>query len=235
MFPGSNFYGIKEEILAYARLPAFLPLPVAIQHGWQRVATSFEASKKPPEIWVWSERLARDQERLYPRSRIRIVGAPFCYMLEALKGELPAAQRLGSICIPPHSSHHAKVIYSHQRYIEILSQMEDKYKPIIVMLYYLDMDDYTVSLYEAAGFNVVSNGSLYDKDFLRKFVMNCHDKIYCIYSGLGSGVLYASELGMELVRISVEEKLVNMGNTHLTEETVSASADFDEFFFEDDE
>lgn len=230
MFPGSEFYGIKEILLGYAKLPKFLPLPIAVQHGWQRFAHAFEASAKPPEIWVWSPRLAKELEAFYPASRIRIAGAFFYYLLGKLKGELPVKAMQGSICIPPHSSHMAKTDYSLQRYIESLAQLGNEMKPITVMLYYLDMDEHTVGLYEKAGFRVVSNGTLYDAHFLRNFIMNVYDKKYCIFSDLGSGVLYASELGLIPVRIDVESKVVNQGNAHITNKMLAAVCKFDDEF-----
>lgn len=230
MFPGSDFYGIKETILGYARLPKFLPLPVAVQHGWQRFAHAFEASARPPEIWVWSARLAKELEGFYPSNKIRIVGAFFYYLLETMRGELPIKAQQGSICIPPHSSHLAKTEYSLERYIELLGQMGSELKPITIMLYYLDMDEHTVGIYEKAGFRVVSNGTLYDEKFLRNFITHVYDKKYCIYSELGSGVLYASELGLTPVRIDVQSTPINRGNPHITNEMFSATAGFDEEF-----
>lgn len=230
MFPGSEFYGIKEILLAYAKLPKFLPLPIAVQHGWQRFAHAFEASAMPPEIWVWSSRLAKELEEFYPASQIRIVGAFFYYLQGFMKNELPAKAMQGSICIPPHSSHLAKTEYSLQSYIEQLSQVESEMKPITVMLYYLDMDIHTVGLYEKAGFKVVSNGTLYDAQFLRNFITNVYDKKYCIYSDLGSGVLFASELGLIPVRIDVESTVLNQGNAHITNKMLTAVGKFDDEF-----
>lgn len=230
MFPGSEFYGIKEIILDYAKLPRFLPLPVAVQHGWQRFAHAFEASARPPEIWVWSPRLAKELEAFYPAKRIRIVGSFFYYLMEKMKAELPVKTAQGSICIPPHSSHLAKTEYSLERFIEFLDQMGSELKPITVMLYYLDMDECTVNMYEKAGFKVVSNGTLYDDNFLRNFITHVYDKKYCIYSDLGSGVLYASELGLVPVRIDVQSTVINRGNIHITNEMLSAVGRFDEEF-----
>lgn len=230
MFPGSEFYGIKEILLAYAKLPSFLPLPVAVQHGWQRFAHAFEASAKPPEIWVWSPRLAKELEAFYPARKIRIVGSFFYYLLEKMKGELPLKMAQGSICIPPHSSHLAKTEYSLERFVEFLDQLGSELKPITIMLYYLDMDEHTVGVYEKAGFKVVTNGTLYDEDFLRNFITHTYDKKYCIYSDLGSGVLYASELGLIPVRLDVESTVINRGNIHITNEMLSAVTKFDDEF-----
>lgn len=230
MFPGGEFYGIKEILLGYAKLPRFLPLPVAIQHGWQRFATAFEVSANPPEIWVWSPRLAGELEAFCPRSRIRIVGSVFYYLLDIMKSKLPVKTAQGSICIVPHSSHLTKTDYSPERFVELLRKLDDDLKPVTVMLYYLDMNEHTVGVYEGAGFRVVSNGTLYDKSFLQNYISHVYDKKYCIYSELGSGVLFASELGVKLYRIDVQSTIVNRGNTHITAEMVSAVPKFDDEF-----
>lgn len=230
MFPGCEFYGIKEIILRHARLPTFLPLPVAVQHGWQRFAHSFEASARPPEIWVWSPRLATELEKFYPSNKIRITGSFFYYLLHAMKDELPVGVPQGSICIPPHSSHFGKTEYSLERYIELLTHLGSELKPITIMLYYLDMNEHTVEAYKNAGFRVVSNGTLYDDNFLRNFITHVYDKKYCIYSDLGSGVLYASELGLVPVRINVQSAVINQGNPHITNEMISATTEFDDAF-----
>jgi len=230
MFPGSSFYGIRKILLRYAGLPSFLPLPVAVQHGWQRFAHAFEASARPPEIWVWSSRLAKELERYYPGGQIRVTGSFFYYMMETMRDELAISAPQGSICIPPHSSHLGKTEYSLERYVNHLAQMDDELKPITVMLYYLDMDEHTVGVYERAGFSVVSNGTLYDEKFLRNFIGHVHGKKHCIYSELGSGVLYASELGLAPVRIDVQSIVMNRGNPHITDEMISATTQFDDAF-----
>ncbi len=146
MFPGTGFYGIREILLAYANLPSFLPLPVAVQHGWQRFSHAFEASAKPPEIWVWSQRLAEELEQFYPKNKIKVVGSFFCYLMVTVKDTLPVKEKKGSVCLPPHSSHFAKTGYPVEEFARALDQLGDDFKPITVMLYYLDMDEHTVKI-----------------------------------------------------------------------------------------
>lgn len=230
MYPGVGFYGIRKILLNYVNLPGFLPLPIAFQHGWQRHAHAFEASANPPEIWVWSERLAKDLEKFYPKNRIRVVGSFFCYLVATIKDTLPIKEKKGSICIPPHSSHFAKTEYSIEHFAQTLTELSDDFKPITVMLYYLDMDEYTVSIYEKYGFKVVSNGSLYDVDFLKNFIWNVYDKKHCIFSDLGSGVIYSGYLGLNLHPIEIPSKIKNMGNMFLTEEYITETLKFDKEF-----
>lgn len=230
MFPGSGFYGIREILLEYSRLPKFLPLPVAVQHGWQRFPHAFEASASPPEIWVWSLRLKHELESFYPAERIRVVGSFFNYLLANRGIKLPFDKLVGSICIPPHSSHFAETLYSIDEFIEQLKMLGEEYKPVTVMLYYLDMSKPTVDAYERAGFKVVTNGTLFDEQFLNRFVSNVSGKRYCVYSDLGSGVLYAASLGVKPFRINSPSQVVNKGNHYITEKMISEVSAFDDEF-----
>lgn len=230
MYAGAGFYGIRETLLAYAKLPGFLPLPVAVQHGWLRHATTFETSGNPPEIWVDSQRIASELEAFYPKNKIRIVGSFYCYLMALLKSELPPVVRSGSICIPPHSSHFVSTVYSVEDFARKLNELGSEYKPITVMLYFLDMISSTIETYEKFGFKVVSNGSLFEANFLKNFVRNVHDKQHCIFSDLGSGVLFAADMGLNLIRIDVESSYVNLGQKHGTDEQRSSVKMFDETF-----
>lgn len=230
MFPGSDFYGIKKILLNYSGLPDFLPLPVAVQHGWQRFAHAFEASANPPEIWVWSQRLKDELKIFYPARKIRVVGCFFNYLLvnQGIKANFD--NKIGSICIPPHSSHFAETIYSIDDFIDCLNKLDEVHKPIAIMLYYLDMSKSTIAAYERAGFKVVTNGALFDDQFLNRFVSHVSGKRYCIYSDLGSGVFYAASLGAEPLRIDLPSQVVNKGNHYITEKMISESSAFDDEF-----
>lgn len=230
MYAGAGFYGIRETLLAYAKLPGFFPLPVAVQHGWLRYATTFEASGNPPEIWVDSQRIASELEAFYPKKRIRIIGSFYYYLLALLRDDLSPVVRSGSICIPPHSSHLVSTVYAVEDFARKLNELGDEYKPITVMVYYLDMISSTVEIYEKYGFKVVSNGSLFEVNFLKNFVRNVHDKQHCIFSDLGSGVLFAADMGLNLVHMDIESCYVNLGQKHGTDEQRSGIKMFDEKF-----
>lgn len=232
MYAGAGFYGIRETLLAYAKLPSFLPLPVAVQHGWLRYATTFETSGNPPEIWVYSQRIASELEAFYPKRKIRIVGSSYCYLMALLKSELPLVVKSGSICIVPHSSHFVSTGYCVEDFARKLNELGSEYKPITVMLYFLDMINSTIEVYEKYGFKVVSNGSLFEVNFVKNFVRNVHGKRHCIFSDLGSGVLFAADMGLNLVRIDIEPRYINVGQEHVTDEQRSGAKMFDEKFFQ---
>lgn len=230
MYPGTQFYGIKEIFLSHAKLPLCLPFPTAVLHGWQRVTHEFETSTNPPEIWVWSPRIAADLEKFYPRERIRVVGSFFCYLVKSIPNHFPSEQRRGSVCIPPHSSHLAKSIYSTEVFAKSLNDLSDEYKPIRVMLYYLDINEQVVHTYEKYGFQVVSNGELYDINFLKNFFKNVQDKKYCIFSDLGSGVLYSLYLNLIPYHLNLPTEVLNLGNKYINDKSIFDSMKFDQDF-----
>jgi hypothetical protein len=150
--------------------------------------------------------------------------------MATIKDTLPEKKNMGSVCLPPHSSHFAKTGYPAEEFARMLDQLDDDFKPITVMLYYLDIDEHTVNAYEKFGFKVVSNGALSDVNFLKNFVTNVYDKKHCIFSDLGSGVFFAADLGLNLMRIDIQSTVTNLGNKYITEEMISAASKFDEAF-----
>jgi hypothetical protein len=235
MYSGTDFYGIRKTLLSYAKLPDCLPLPVAVQHGWQLVVTPFETVGNPPEIWVWSERIATEYYKLYPSSKVRVVGSPYCYLKKLLPENTLPVNRSGSICIPPHSSHFVSTEYSVEKFAQSLDELGDEYKPITVMLYYLDMNIRTISEYEKYGYKVVSNGSLFDNVFLSNFIQNVYDKQHCIFSDFGSGVLFSADLGLNLVHMQIKSRSVSKGDKYLNpdDEMVSKTRLLRENFFQE--
>lgn len=198
MYSGTDFYGINEIFMNYAGLPGYIPLPVAVQHGWQYQPTTFEIDSNPPEIWIWSERMADLYSQKFPNHRVRVIGSFFCYICNELKGRLPIVEKKGSIVIPNHSTHHIGVKYSAEEYAKLLNNLDEKYKPISVLLYYLDLNESTIQAYTKYGFDIRCNGSLYDSKFLYNFINNVYDKEYFITPGdFGSATFYAMYLGLK--------------------------------------
>ena len=233
MFAGTNFYGIKKILLSYAGLPFWLPFPVAVQHGWQRVSTSFEKSTSPPEIWVWSDRIREDYLLNDNGGNIRCIGAPFLYLLEDMKLEREAIHA-GSICMPPHSSHLTELEYSTKDFIESVKLLGSDYFPVVAMLYYLDLKPTIVSAFESQNISTVSNGSLYDYNFLTNFIRNVDGKKYCIYTEIGSGNFFCTFLGIRSVRVVVDVKHINQGNVHFSSDVdgISKFKKDDDFYVE---
>lgn len=209
MFPGIA-YGNRSVLLSHAGLSWMRRLPVAVQHGWYLYAIAAECSSDPPEMWVWSERIAKDFEKYFPAERIRIVGSYFCYLYNSVKHKLPSCIPLGSIVIPSHSTGDISYEYAVAEYARRLNELGDEYKPIRVMIHPLDLDEEYVNEYRNYDFEVVCNGN--GKDFIENFIKNVHGKKYCIYPEAGSGLLYAIYMGLRPLHLTVESIHTNRGN-----------------------
>jgi hypothetical protein len=216
MFSGANYYGIKKILLQYAGLPTWFPLPVAVQHGWQPKSTGYESSSNPPEIWVWSKRIQEDYRKKGNGSCVRSIGSPLNYLLKNLGIDLKNCinPRRGSICIPPHSTHHAQVVLSHDELIRRIKDLHDDYGPYLSMLYYLDMNDEIVEKYKRFGIDTVSNGSLFSDDFIDSFVANVIDKKHCFFSEMGTAIFFASLIGLKPIYMNMDSSCIDNGDPY---------------------
>lgn len=195
MYAGNSFYGHSKILLQYAGLPTFLPLPAAVQHGWFRAPLAFEAECGAPEVWVWSQRIAREYRDQYPGIRTRVVGAPFCYLWSIRRNRRANTTPSGSIIIPMHSTDLIRCQYSIEDYAASLSAMSREFQPMTVMLYHSDMTSPILSIYAKHGINTVTNGPPLHAKFLTHFLRNIEGKRFCIFNGSGSGPLYAAYAG----------------------------------------
>ncbi len=115
-----------------------------------------------------------------------------------------------------HSSRYVHASFSAIEYAQMLSELPPKFQPITVMLYYLDMNKETIDAYKSKGFNVTSNGSIFDQNFLVNFYLNTYKNKYCIFNELGSGALYAGYLGLKLIPYGPHAELINKGEKHIS-------------------
>ena len=195
-YSGINYYGIGEIIREYAHFPNFLPCPVGIQHGWARTTHSHDANYNCAENWFWTEDLAAKYQDEYKGLSTRAVGSPFLYLLTNLN-YVEALTKKGSIVFPAHSTKIVGVKCDFNKYAEMLEKLPDEYKPITICMYYLDMEKGSDIPFREKGFEVVKNGdSLYDNDFLRRFVKNVHGKKYAFSNQATSALLFSSTMGL---------------------------------------
>jgi hypothetical protein len=198
VYASVRYYGIGKIIRDYCGFPYYLPLPVSVQHGWYYWAIKHDAIKHASENWYWSKDIEHKHSKAFNYIRTRTVGSPFLYLLELMRyTELPFNMRKGSIVFPAHSASYIRAVFDYEVYANLLDQLPDIYKPITVCIYYLDIKSGVAQPFIKKGFTVVSNGnSLYDEDFLLKFVNNAKDKRYALANDRTSALLYASAMGL---------------------------------------
>ncbi|MGK7894837.1 MAG: hypothetical protein AB4372_14780 [Xenococcus sp. (in: cyanobacteria)] len=198
-YGSATYYGIGQIIKTYADFPAFIPLPVSIQHGWINFACKHDARFDAAENWYWSNRIEQKYREKFAGLNTRVVGAPFLYLLKNLNySELSPSQRKGSIVFPSHSATLIGMECDFDKYADMLDRLSDEYKPITVCIYYLDRDKGLDKPFLERGFEVVSNGpSVYETNFLKNYIINTQDKKYAFSNQMTSALLFASAMGLK--------------------------------------
>ena len=199
VYASVRYYGIGKIIRDYCGFPYYLPLPVSVQHGWYFWAIKHDAIKHASENWYWSKDIEHKHSKAFNYIKARTVGSPFLYLLELMRyTELPFNLRKGSIVFPAHSTSFNRAAFDYEVYANLLDQLPDIYKPITVCVYHLDLKSGIAQPFIKKGFTVVSNGnSLYDEDFLLRFVNNARDKLYAFANDRTSALLFASAMGLK--------------------------------------
>lgn len=231
IYASPRYYGIGKIIKDFCGYPYFMPLPVSIQHGWCVWAIKHDAVQYASENWYWSKVIENKYSEAFNYIKTRTAGSPFLYLLELIGyNALPLGMRKGSIVFPAHSSKFNRAIFDYELYADLLDQLSDIYKPITVCVYHLDQEKDIAKPFLKKGFTVVSNGeSLYDEDFLLRFINNAKDKRYAFANQRTSALLYASAMGLKAFyygpevkhfvdKEEIEEIVKDSNNNYLLEE-----------------
>ncbi len=205
---GNTFYGIGQIMKRYAKIPLILPLNCRIQHGIKffylyndidavKEHASFYISGDPTCLfWVHNDKNT-NFFRKNGVSNVISMGSPVIYMDSYLDVLKRRNKPKGTIAFPCKSTHGINIKMDYTEYSKMLANLPDRFKPIKVCMYYLDIENGKHQAFIDKGFDVVSNGSLQSQDFLYKFFLNSmsceyatsNDPLssatyYCIYAGL---------------------------------------------------
>lgn len=192
VFSPNAFYGNDLVLKRYAGLPDDKPLKVVVPHGivfnlqfvWEQ-----EARAPLPAVLAYGD----DRERAYARAtrKLRIRAAtPFAY-LGALMGEAPGVRRSGTLFFPAHSSHRITAEADFEGIAERLLQLEDKYQPVSVCIYWRDYELGRHRPFLARGFRVVTAGHIFDPMFLPRLYCLCQAHRFASSNHVGSSLPYA--------------------------------------------
>lgn len=160
MHHSNYFYGHAHIFARYCGMNRRRPPMIlgSLQHGWNHVhgfGFMHDVPQGHPKF-VWSEAVRRRGWAQGWRDYY-VIGAPWIYLL-AMRPELDhAPERKGTIWYPFHGWEHNEVAGDHHRLIAEIKETEEE--PVTVCLYWLEYRDEAIrSLYESAGFRVISHG-----------------------------------------------------------------------------
>jgi hypothetical protein len=96
------------------------------------------------------------------------------------------SKKCGTVVFPSHSTHHIKSKFNFKKYSEYLDLLPDKFKPIIVCIYWKDYLNGHHIEFIKKGFKIVTAGHMYDKLFLFRLYNICRQFKYSTSNSIGS-------------------------------------------------
>lgn len=220
LFEPNSFYGIDFVIKKYSLIVSNKTLQIIFPHG-VNLSNIFvwEAEKKAsiPCVYFYSPH----RYKIYKKETNKAVlpsASPFIYLAELLKNE-SVPKREGTIFFPTHSSHHVTAIMDFDKLANELEQLDDKYKPITVCIYWRDFNLGHHKIFQKKGFRIVSAGHMFDKWFLFRFYHLCSTHKYAMSNELGSHLFYSIKAGCSFSLMNYKQAIKQATGSILKRDT----------------
>lgn len=193
----SSWYGFDEAICRWAELPCKVPIMYNTHHFVEnKIEPVMVSVHKVAEKFVGRRAYAD----LYAQHGIKayVTGCP--YMLyRQQNGIEQAADARGTIVYPGHSSQEIDANYDIAEDIARLQALPPEFHPVVISLYWRDLQRGLHKPYLDAGFQVVTAGHLYDGHYTKSFYNIMRQFKYAVSNfAMGSAVTLALDLGLDV-------------------------------------
>jgi hypothetical protein len=197
----SEFYGINDVVLSYLNLPKWFPLKFIayIEHGYYYFDFFFDRLQQlnGAEAYLASNTFRYNFIKSKIDSPCYILGNPFVLYKRHHNIKLSETAE-GTIVFPSHSTHHLALTIDWEEYAGFLESLPQEMKPITVCIYWKDLLNNDYQILKNRGFDVITNGHIFDKNFISNFYENIKNFKYCIGNQFGSNLIYAYDLGLSV-------------------------------------
>jgi hypothetical protein len=196
IFEPNDYYGQASVLKQYVGLPNWYSLKSILQHGIVYNDFLWEAEAKAALPVFLAP--TKDRAELFKRK----VGKPsfpigfgFLYAKAIFQQKYEHAKNLnyrsGTVVFPSHSSHHITSVFDIEMFAESLSILPERFRPIVVCIYWKDFLLNRHIEYIKRGFKVVTAGHIYDPMFLFRLYDICRQFKYATSNDIGTH-LFAS-------------------------------------------
>ncbi|GAA4426775.1 hypothetical protein GCM10023188_09190 [Pontibacter saemangeumensis] len=201
----NDFYGQASILKRYCGLDESKPLKLVYEHSLKLHSNIWELDLKTgfPTAFTSSKERLKCFKKSKKFEFVIPIGPPVLYAKDLVEKELrnnnnsSKVERKGTIVFPSHSTHHISAEFDSVAFINQLKGLADEFKPIVICIYWKDFLDNKHVIYEKYGFEVISAGHIYDKDFLLRFYDICRRFKYSYANNLGSDLFYSSLCGCQ--------------------------------------
>jgi len=212
----NDFYGQASILRKYTKYP--FSLKVVWEHSipfhdiiWtlddnSPLPTRFVSSKHRLKVYLKSNKKKRIKKIIY---NIGSIMNYVKYLYEKQNKYIDEPNKKGSVYFPTHSTHHIKTEQDNNLIITKLNELPESYKPITICMYWKDIQYKYHKIYIDNGFQVISAGHIYDKNFYFRLYDILIRHKFALGSTFGTFVLHAAFCGCKVVlplNLKVEEK-----------------------------
>lgn len=189
--PTNDFYGQASVLKRYAGLPERYSLKSVLEHApvlhdrmWQQdritaLPVNFGCSLERAKVME-----LHSGRPTYP------IGFGFLYAKELLDKtttqDSHPIQRRGTVVFPFKSTHMIDTHFDHRDYARRLARLPANMKPIVICIYWKDYLRGKHDPYAEQGFQIVSAGHMYDRDFLLRLYDICRHFRYAVSNEFGT-------------------------------------------------
>ena len=206
LFKPNSFYGIDYIIKKYSAIPPNKALKIIFPHGVS-LSNNFVWKEEKNAIIPCVYSYSPHRYKIYKNETNKVVlpaASPFVYLAELLNQQ-PNPEREGTIFFPAHSTHHVTSIMNFEKLATDLEQLDDKYKPISVCIYWRDFNLGRRKIFKEKGFRIVSAGHMFDPWFLFRLYHLCSTHKYSASNELGSHLFYSVKAGCSFFFMNYEQ------------------------------
>jgi hypothetical protein len=206
LFKPNAYYGNDFVLKKYSSISNNKSLKIVIPHGVYLTGSFVWVEEKNaiiPCLYYHS----RNRYEIYNNKTNKILlpaASPFVYLTELLKDQ-PKPEREGSIFFPSHSTHHVVSETDFENLAAAIEQLDDKYKPVSVCMYWRDYNLGHHEIFQKKGFRIVSAGHMFDPCFLFRLYHLCSIHKYSISNELGSHLFYSLKSGCSFFFCNYEQ------------------------------
>jgi len=205
-----QYYGLNIIMRKYLCVPKWLPFIAFMEHGWTALdypINSYLELKDYPLMFVDSKRRFKAYFNVkHNFKRILITGMPFILYRksENLCKEIEAK---GTVAFPSHGTVFLKSEYNIKEYCAKLKELSSEFHPITICLHTDNM--YQKEIFTTLGFEVVTAGTRYDKNFLINFYNILKRHKYSTSNIVGSHLFYSIDLNIPFFIMGEEPEYIN--------------------------
>lgn len=199
----SQYYGMDSIFKQYTSLPSYLPIHYTtfLEHGITIMPDYINDKIKNSKNELVFVNTSHRKKYLKPISNksVEVLG-PLAIHYRRMKGVKRNENPLGTLVYPSHSTHYVDSVFNWEYYADLLLKLPDEYQPITICLYWKDFVLGREKIFLNRGFEVTTNGHIYDSKHIENTYENLRGFKYVTGNSITSAFFYAMEMGIKAFR-----------------------------------